>query len=105
MYSYVYVTFPNEKIANKICEAVINDKIATCANIVPGSTIYRWKGSIEKSKEIIAFIKTRSDLVKKVADKVREMHPYEVPCIVAFDISKGSKPYLDWISENTQAPE
>ena len=105
MYSYVYVTFPNEKTANKICEAVITEKVATCANIFPVSTVYRWKGRLEKNREHVAMIKTRSDLVKKVAEKVREMHPYEVPCIVAFDISKGSKPYLDWISENTQAPD
>jgi len=60
-----------------------------------------WQGNIEETGEAAMFLKTRSELVDKVIERVKALHSYEVPCIVSFPIEKGNPDYLEWIGEST----
>lgn len=104
MYNIVFVTVPSLKIARRIATAVVQDKLAACVNIVPAITsVYRWQGKLYNDRELLLIIKTTRALFPKLADRVKNLHPYEVPEIIAVPISKGYKPYLKWIGESLTA--
>ena len=101
-YIAVLVTAPNEEEAAGIAKALVEERLAACANIVPGvRSIYRWEGKVQDDPEVLMVIKTRRELFDKLEKRVRELHPYEVPEVIALDITKGSEPYLGWISQST----
>ena len=98
-----FVTAPDEDSAAMIGRTLVEERLAACANIVRGiRSIYRWKGEIFDEQECLLVIKTASDSFPKLEERVRSMHPYEVPEIIALEISDGSRAYLDWIAENTR---
>jgi len=100
-YCSIYVTTASEDEAHKIGRALVEEKLAACANILPIKSIYRWQGNIEEAGEAAMFLKTRSELVDKVIERIKALHSYEVPCIVSFPIEKGNPDYLKWIGEST----
>ena len=103
--SVVLVNAGNAQQAETIAQALVSEKLAACVNIVsPIRSIYRWKGEVQTETEHMMIIKTRANLVAKVEARVRELHSYEVPEVIALPIDAGSKPYLDWIFESTDAP-
>ena len=98
MTKIVYITCKDEKEALKIGKVLVKERLAACVNIVPRiKSIYRWKGKIVEDKESILLVKTISSKVKKLIEKVEELHSYEVPCIEIIDINDGNKEYLKWI--------
>lgn len=100
----VFVMAANEDEAAKIARALVEERLAACVNILgPIRSIYRWRGAIEDAREHLLMIKSRARLFSKIERKVRELHSYEVPEIIALPIARGSKPYLDWIFESTAA--
>lgn len=102
MHVIVLVTCPDEKTAGKLADMILDKRLAACVNMIPGITSkYRWKGKIEKSREVMLVIKTRKSLVPAIEKKVRENHPYEVPEVIAVSILSGSKEYLSWIDSET----
>ncbi len=95
----VFVTAPR-KYTRKISQVVIEEKLAACVNIIKKiESTYWWKGKIEKSKESLMIFKTNYAKVSSLIDKIKEIHPYEVPQIVVVDIETGNIDYLKWISE------
>ena len=97
----VLCTTPDMECASKIAQSLVEKKLAACCNIVPGLTsVYTWKGKTEQADEHLLVIKTKSDKFKTVEDVIYKLHPYEVPEIIALDITAGSENYLKWISEN-----
>ncbi len=97
------VTAPDEENAAMIGRTLVEERLAACANIVKAvRSIYRWKGEIFDERECLLVIKTASDRFPQLEKRVREMHPYETPEIIALEISEGSGPYLKWIAENTR---
>ncbi len=99
----VYITTKNKKEAEKIGRVLVKEKLAACVNIIGGvNSIYRWKGKIEESKEAILIAKTKNSLLAELIKKVKALHSYECPDIVALPIKGGSKDYLKWVSENTK---
>jgi len=101
-YIAVLVTAPNEEEAAGIAKALVAERLAACANIVSNvRSIYRWEGKVQDDPEVLMVIKTRRELFDKLEKRVRELHPYEVPEVIALDITKGSEPYLGWISQST----
>ncbi len=101
-YVIIYVTAPDEETAVTIGRALVEEKLAACANIVPRiRSLYRWKGAVEDEREVLMILKTRTELFDRVEQRVRSMHPYEVPEIVAIPLTHGSPPYLDWLSDCT----
>jgi len=96
----VLVTAPNEEEAAKIANDVVGAKLAGCVNIVRGiRSIYRWQGNIEDDAEVLMIIKTRHELFKALEMKVKELHSYTVPEIIALPIVEGSEGYLGWLKE------
>ena len=98
----VLVTVSSEEQGKAIAEALVSDRLAACVNIVgPMRSIYRWKEKLEDDREFLLLAKTRASLFKRLERRVRELHSYEVPEIVALRFNQGSSPYLLWLLEST----
>jgi len=97
-YIIVLVTTANKSEAETISEALIKEKIIACANIISTVTsFFNWQGKVDKCEECLVVMKSRRDLFAKLAERVKELHSYEVPEVLAFPIVDGSKPYLAWL--------
>jgi periplasmic divalent cation tolerance protein len=84
--------------ALRIANHLVDRQVAACVNVVPGITsVYRWKGNVEKASEWLLLIKTRAGLIENLKEELRSVHPYEVPELIAFTIVDGAQSYLDWI--------
>jgi periplasmic divalent cation tolerance protein len=93
--------FPDVETANDIARMLVAEKFVACANIIPAvHSIYRWKGKVEAGGEVIVFFKTTRDRQKAFQDKLRSLHPYELPEIIYLKIDKGPPDYLRWVAEN-----
>lgn len=102
----VLVTVGSEEEAVGIARAVVEERLAACANLVPGiRSIYRWKGEIWDTEERLLIIKTRATLFASLQSRIRQLHSYEVPEIVALPITAGLADYLDWVLESTREPQ
>ena len=100
---FIYVTTPSAAEARKIADAVVADRLAACANIIPGMrSVYHWQGKIEEAEETVVIFKTRATLFQAVEACIKEMHSYSTPCIVALPFEAGHKPYVDWIMAETK---
>ena len=99
----VYVTTSSVREAEKIGKKLVQEQLAACVNILPKMhSIYRWKGKIESANETVLIIKTRNANFSKVEKRVKQLHSYEVPCILQIKIPQGSRDYLSWISKETR---
>ena len=99
----VFVTCGSEEEALKIARALVEEKLAACANMVsPLRSIYRWEGKIWDEKEWLLIIKTQRSKFEDLAKRVKALHSYSVPEIIALPITEGSPAYLNWIEENTK---
>lgn len=100
---FIYVTAPSGIEAKKIADAVVTDRLAACANIIPGMrSVYHWEGKIVEQDETVVIFKTRATLFQAVEARVKELHKYSAPCIVALPVEAGSQPYIDWIMAETK---
>ena len=86
--------------ARNIGRILVEERLAACANIFPITSIFRWKGNIEEASEFGIIVKTRTEKVKEIEKRVKEIHSYEVPCVVSFKIEEGSIDYLEWINDS-----
>ncbi len=101
----ILCTCPDPATAERIAETVVGERLAACVNIVPGLTsIYRWEGQMQRDSELLLLIKTRQAVYPLLEARIRELHPYQVPEIVALSIRTGSAAYLDWIADHTGTP-
>src|SRR5216683_6087211 len=100
--SIVFTMTSGESEAEKMARVLVEEKLAACANIIgPVRSIYRWRAKVEDAREYLIMIKTRTSLYSRVERRIRELHSYEVPEVIALSIGKGSRPYLDWIFDNS----
>lgn len=99
----VYVTAPSMEVARRIAQHAVNEGLAACANMLPVHSVYRWEGALQEDAEVAMFLKTRRELVPRLEQAIRTLHPHQVPCIVAFDLVGGHAPYLAWIDAETHA--
>lgn len=98
----VFITFPDRKIAMKVADALVSEKLCACAGLSEGLTsIFTWKGQKEIADEILMIAKTHSGLLERAEALVRSMHPYEVFEFIALPVLYGNQQYLDWIKEVT----
>lgn len=98
----VFITAPGEEEAAKISYALVEAGLAGCVNIAKGiRSIYRWQGKVEDEGEVLMIAKTRRELFEPLMRKVKELHPYAVPEVIAFHIIEGSADYLNWLGEVT----
>src|SRR5881396_4135823 len=94
-------TFPNAETARKVSNQLVTEKFAACANILPGvESIYRWKEKIETANETLVFFKLNEDHQSAFQEKLRSLHPYEVPEIIFTKIDDGLPDYLRWVAES-----
>ena len=101
MYQLVLCTCPDTVVANRIARCLVEEKLAACVNLIPGITsVYSWQGKVESSSEVQLVIKTTAEMFEPLSLKIKELHPYEVPEIIALNIQQGDKHYLNWISES-----
>ena len=98
----VLVTAGSEELAVSIARALVGERLAACVNIVgPVRSIYRWRDAIEDDREYLLIVKTRATLYVKVERRVRELHTYEVPEVLALNADRGSPPYIQWLLAST----
>lgn len=102
MYKFIYLTAASPEEAEKIGSSLVGEKLAACANFFPIRSIYTWKGALQKDNETAMFLKTKSSLVDSAVKRIKELHSYEVPCIVSIPIEKGLTEYLKWVDESTK---
>lgn len=96
----IYVTAPKKK-AKEIAQRLVEEKLVACVNILEIDSVYRWEGRLCEEKECALILKTRKTLADKVIKRVRELHPYELPCILLLPVSGGLQEFIRWISEST----
>lgn len=97
----VLSTYPDAETARTIARTVVEEKLAACANIIPGvESIYRWKGAVETSGEVLAIFKTTEERYPQLEARIKELHPYEVPEVVAVKLAAGLPAYVRWVEEN-----
>ncbi|MCM8762589.1 MAG: divalent-cation tolerance protein CutA [Candidatus Omnitrophica bacterium] len=101
-YISVFTTTGSKEEAEKIAKKLLKDKLAACVQICPVSSIYRWKGKIEKAREYLCIIKSKKVLYIKIEKTIKALHPYKVPEIIFCDVTSGSKDYLAWLEEETE---
>jgi periplasmic divalent cation tolerance protein len=90
-------TFPNTEAARAAAEVLVGERLAACVNILPGvESVYRWEGKVESGAEVLAVIKTSAELWTALEQRLRELHPYEVPEIVALSATEVAESYLRW---------
>ena len=94
-------TFPDADTASRVAQTLVEEKLAACANLIPAvHSIYRWKDKIETAGEVMVFFKTTPDRQAAFQEKLRSLHPYEVPEIIFVSVVTGLSDYLRWVIEN-----
>src|SRR6266481_5586556 len=97
----VLSTFGSAEEARKIARVLVEERLAACANVLPGvESIYRWQGAVETAAEVLVMFKTNIDRYYRLEARLRELHSYEVPEIIALPVQVGSLPYLRWVDES-----
>jgi periplasmic divalent cation tolerance protein len=97
----VLVTAPSADEASRIAKVLVSDRLAACVNIVPGvHSIYEWEGKLCTDTEALLIIKTAQDAYSLLEARLKEIHPYSVPEVIALKIDRGSAQYLEWISQS-----
>lgn len=99
----IFVTTSSKEEGEKIGRALIEKKLAACANILsPISSIFSWQGKICHEEESLIIIKSRKDCFTRLVEEVKRLHSYSLPEIIALPLIEGSPDYLRWIRENTE---
>ena len=104
-YCIAIITCPAQEDALKIKDLLLKSRLAACANIFEGvNSFFWWQGKIDSASEFMLLAKTTRAKFKKIITRVTEIHPYDIPEIIAVPIIDGNKPYLDWIDDSLKLP-
>jgi len=94
-------TFPDGETARRISQELVHGEFVACANVLPAvESIYRWKGNIENGTETLVFFKLSEDRRTAFQEKMRSLHPYEVPEVIFIPLAGGLPEYLRWVADN-----
>jgi periplasmic divalent cation tolerance protein len=95
----VFSTFPNAEVASSVARTLVDERLCACVNLVPAiRSIYRWQGAICDEVEVLALIKTTEDRLAALEARLVELHPYDVPELIALPVAGGHAPYLAWVA-------
>jgi periplasmic divalent cation tolerance protein len=98
----VYMTAPDRQTARALAGALVRERLAAGANILPGAeSLYWWQGEVRQAEECACVLKTTAAGYAALEKRARELHPYQVPCIVALPVARGHDAFLRWIGEET----
>ena len=101
----VFCTCPDPQSAETIATLLVEERLAACVNLVPALTsIYRWQDQLRREPECLLLIKTSAARFETLRARLRALHPYDTPEIVALPISHGDSEYLQWLTENLELP-
>jgi periplasmic divalent cation tolerance protein len=105
-YSCVFVTTPNMTVARKLAAAILNQRLAACANLVPKiESHYWWQGQIQSSSEVLLLFKAPTSKLAELEQCVLKNHPYDTPEFIALKLDHGNERYLEWIGASTAKPK
>ena len=101
----MYITVPTREMGVTIAKALVQEKLAACVNIMNSEveSYYMWNGAVETGNEHILFVKTVKANVERVIVRTKELHSYDVPCVLSFDVDDGDAMFMNWIKDNTGA--
>ncbi len=100
-----FCTCPDADSAAHLAETLVGERLAACVNVLPGlRSVYRWQGAVERSDEVLLLIKTTRPKLAALSERVLELHPHELPEVVAVEVAGGLSAYLDWVAEQTNDP-
>lgn len=101
----VVTTVPDVLVSERLATTLVEERLAACANIVPSViSIYRWEGSVQRDDEVLVVFKTTDDAVPDLRDRIVELHPYDVPEVLALRVVDGSDEYLQWVRDEVRVP-
>ena len=101
-----FCTCPDRATADRLAEALVAERLAACVNVVPGlHSVYRWQGAIERGDETLLLIKTTQASLPALLARIVELHPHELPEVVAVEVAGGLSAYLDWVAEQVAGDE
>ena len=95
----VYITAPPEA-APDLARLLVEERLAACVNRVDCDSVYRWEGEVHADPEVVLLAKTTAESYQALVERVREVHPYDVPCIERFDETDADDPFADWLVES-----
>jgi periplasmic divalent cation tolerance protein len=99
----VLVTAPTVERATELARAVVEERLAACGSVVPGvRSVYRWEGKVEDEPEVLLVLKTVRERFPALRDRLLQLHPYQVPEVLALPVQEGSAGYLAWLVEQTR---
>jgi periplasmic divalent cation tolerance protein len=99
----VLVTAPDLKTARRLARAALRERLAACANLIPGlESHYWWRGKMESGREVLLLFKTRARHLRKLERLIQAEHPYDTPEFVAFQLTGGAERYLAWLERETE---
>ena len=97
----VLTSFPDADVAKRIASRLVEEKLAACVSLLPGAhSVYAWKGGVESAEECLALVKTHSGRYCELERRLVELHPYDVPEVLAIDIAAGAPAYVKWLGES-----
>ena len=101
----VWTTLPTNMDVARFGRTLVEERLAACVSSQGGvKSVYRWRDGVEEDEEQQVIVKTTTDRVGRLRDRIRQLHPYEVPEILVLAVADGSSAYLDWVRESTTAP-
>lgn len=99
---FLYVTTATVDDAKRIAHACVEKRLAACANIFPSMhSVYRWQGKIVEDNETVLILKTQAARVDALMELIKNMHGYDVPCMLSLVVEKGHEPYVRWLEESS----
>lgn len=101
---FIYATTGDAEEARRIGRSVVEERLAACANILPGATsIFRWKGQVEEAAEAALILKTSEEKLERLIARVKALHSYDCPCIEALPVVEGNRDFLAWVMRETES--
>ncbi len=98
----VVTTCPDEELGEAIVRSLVEERLAACGNIVTGvRSIFWWQGKVDNDSECLVLLKTHTSRLDQLACRLEELHPYDVPELLALEVDRGAIAYLDWVVEET----
>ncbi len=105
-YCLVLTTVPNENIATQIARQLVEERLAACVTLSsPAQSFYWWEGTLTQDQEWMLLIKTKESLYPELEKRLKELHPYTVPEILALPVAQGASSYLEWLEKETKRSE
>ncbi len=99
----VFCSCPDPATAQRLATTLVEARLAACVSVLPPMrSVYRWQGEVEQADEVLLLAKTPAERVPALVDRLRSLHPYELPEIVAVEAAAGLPAYLDWVADATR---